>query len=274
MANTQRTNKQQSTQDIQRYVSIALVLSVLALLVGFVGRLHAPSGSGSLLLFWLGAMATLPCVCVWTGSILLGYLRVTNDPTPTVHSSMHRARLRVGIQLSIAVLCAFGLSFLMIPLYYVLNGGSGHVHGAAPTDVHDVGTTHTVSARHPAYVYVTKDVNLDVLPIRVVVPSKKITLKPGGKASFTVKIINPLTTTAEYTLASKLAPAQAVPFLHYQVSREHVSIPAGGEATVKVHVHLQPGMPIAARTTTLGFFVLGKRRNHDWQKMLKSWHVF
>ena len=56
MANTQRTNKQQSTQDIQRYVSIALVLSVLALLVGFVGRLHAPSGSGSLLLFWLGQL--------------------------------------------------------------------------------------------------------------------------------------------------------------------------------------------------------------------------
>jgi hypothetical protein len=273
MANTQRISKQQCMQYGQRYVSIALVLSVLALLVGFVGGLHAPSDQGwSLLLFCIGAIGALLCVCVWTGFIVLGYLRATGDTA--AHSAMHRARLRIGIQLSIAVLCAFGLSFLMIPLYYLLNGGSGHVHGAAPTDVSHAGSLPMVSAKYPAYVYVTKDVNLDVLPIRVVVPSKKITLKPGEKTSFTVKIINPLTTTAEYTLVTKLAPAQAAPFLHYRVSREHVSIPAGAETTVDVHMHLQPGMPIAARTTTLGFFVLGKRRNHDWQKMLKSWHVF
>ena len=253
-----------------------LVVGVLFALFGFVYGLHHGFVGAALILLVAGGAGAVGALFCWGGAIWCAMQHERTDQTfvSGQASVLAMKKFRTGLWLSFVILCAFGLSFLMIPLYYIINGTSGHVHGAAAQVALEGKALGVVTKQHPAYVYLTRDVNIDALPIRVVMHPKKVTLSPGESEKVEVKIINPLDQPVRYVIHTKLAPANAAEYLHYTPTSISIDIPARGEKRYSFRMHLKPGLPLAARTITLAQFILGERRGEDWKKMQKDWHVF
>lgn len=246
-------------------LSAASFVSVLGLGIvgcGFVSGLEAERTVWAMSSMVLGAVLFLGGLGVMAWKVKYG---------PHTDPKQRSMRLKTGLWLCLWVLGAFALSFLMIPLYYLLNGDGGHVHGAAASSTEDSGAV--LGIHETVKVYMTADLNNESAPVRLVLKPKTLVLKPGEHKEVELVLINPLPHAVFYRLKSKLVPAIAASYVHYALD-ERVEIPAQGQKVLKLPLHVAQGLPAMARSMAITHFVLSERSKSAWQKMQEAWHVF
>lgn len=215
---------------------------------------------------WFGSLVVVGLALIWLIKETMGNQSAVAESKAIFVSR----RRRVGSYLTLAVLGAFGSAYLMIPMYYWMSGGQGHVHGVVDLDPQS--NVPVLTADQVADIYFFSDINTDKLPVRYSVKPAKLSLKPGDKALVTIDCINPLPKPVTYRIKAKVAPGIAAPYLHYDLEDQVIHIPAKGSQQLQVPIHLMQGLPLEAKTVTISHFLFSGRQPEDWRKMTNAWN--
>ena len=154
------------------------VCSLLLMGFGFAGYLHHAFWGVWVLL--VGVFSFLLFLCLWVRLLLMSVNQAGQ-------ASLREHKVGVAIRLVLLWLLSFSSSFALIPLYYWLNSGGGHVHGAQASAGID---STPLRAGEKVRVFFTQDVNTEKLDVQVSIDPKYIDLVPGESASLAITVHN------------------------------------------------------------------------------------
>ena len=227
---------------------LGLILSLLQWLHGVVIAWYA------MLVFGLGVLAT---VCCWLVSLI------------SVHASLRAEHKRaVALKLSLLLIFAFSMTFIMIFMYHWLNE-DGHVHGASASQGGLSTSGLTIGTKGIATVY--SDVHLRGyrLPIQVQLNHHQLELMANKPKIMVLKLVNQADHPVNLRLAAKLAPGAAKHMLDYALLHHDELVTLGtGETKVIDHaIRVNADFPVELQPLTLTHFVFGQDDPSAWEKM-------
>ena len=232
-------------------LQIALLGWILSLLQWLHGVAFAWYG---MLVFGLGAFITLS---FWLGSLV------------TAQSSVQTLHKRgVALKLSLLLLFAFSMTFIMIFMYHWLNE-DGHVHGASGGHGELTTSGRGIGAHGVATVFADVHLRGYRLPVKVQISEHKLELKANQPKIVVLKLVNQADHPIKLRLSARVAPGSAKHLLDYALLHHDmlVTLEAGQSQSIDHALLVSAGFPVELQPLTLTHFVFGQDDASAWEKM-------
>lgn len=233
---------------------------------GFISFLHGHSWG--LIVMVVGLVGFCVLFSFWVNT-----LYIDGEEEDLSISSSRDIKLKIGFRLGLLCFISLGVSFAMIPAYYWINGGSGHVHGSASMGYVD-NSAKVMAEGGEVTFYLTKDINTDNLPVSFdIYPENSFRISPGGKASLKFKVDNLDDVDNTYTLAAKIAPTSAAKYIHFSLLHEprYINFNGKGQKKFEIKLMVSKDIPSSYSVLTLATFMYGRSSKESWKKMHSKW---
>ncbi|MEC8882293.1 MAG: hypothetical protein VX737_03340 [Pseudomonadota bacterium] len=237
---------------------IILILFLCALMLSFLQWLHGVGIFGyGVLIFGVGVLVSI-------GYWLFDLCHVKVNDTGL-------RKRNVAIKLSLFLLFAFSMTFIMMFMYHWLNE-DGHVHGASGGGGHVAASDTGIGQHGHAVVFSNVHLRGYLLPVSVTVGHKQLKVSAKVPSSVVLTFVNRSDMPVYLRVSAKSSPSQVKHFVNYSLLYDDKILQLAPKETKELVTEIAIGhdFPIELEPFSLDHFVFGLDHPSAWKKMQGS----